>query len=187
MVKRRIGKRFAGNPFPTLWLFTDFQRYPDPLPMIAKLPRDGAGVVFRHDDDPKRAALLAHVIRLCRARRIALVVAGGIVPPAGVGVHMRGGRGRVMPRGHGWVTASAHDRREIMRVARAGADLIFLSPVWESASHKGVAGLGALRWRMLARLSPVQVLALGGVQGRRLRLLGNFCCGAGAIGAFATG
>lgn len=181
-VKRR--KRCA---HPTLWLLTDFRRLPDPLPAIARLPRDISGVVFRHDDDPARATLLAQVIRLCRARRIALVVAGTLAAPTGVGVHWRGGRGQVMRKTHGWITASAHNGVELRRAARGGADLIFLSPVLESASHPGQSGLGPLRWRLLARSSRVPVLALGGVQGHVLRRLGNFCGGAGAIGALAIG
>jgi thiamine-phosphate pyrophosphorylase len=181
-VKRR--KRCA---HPTLWLFTDFWRLPDPLPAIARLPSDISGVVFRHDDDPARATLLAQVIRLCRARRIALVVAGTLAAPAGGGVHRRGGQGGVMPKRHGWVTASAHNGVELRRAARVGADIIFLSPVLNSASHPGQSGLGPLRWRLLARSSRVPVLALGGVRGRTMRQLGSFCGGAGAIDALATG
>lgn len=181
-VKRR--RRYA---HPTLWFFTDFQRLPDPLPVIARLPADIAGVVFRHDDDPARQATLRRVSLLCRARRITLVVAGDQAALAHAGQHRRRGAGRRMPKPHGWITASAHDGVELRRAVRAGADLIFLSPLFASASHPGQTGLGALRWRQLARFSPVPVLALGGVRGLTLRQLGSFCGGAGAIEALITG
>jgi thiamine-phosphate pyrophosphorylase len=183
----RAVKRRRRCTHPTLWFFTDFLRLADPLPVIARLPADIAGVVFRHDDDPARKATLGRVILMCRARRLPLVVAGDAAVPAYAGRHLRRGVGRLMPKQHGWITASAHDRLELRQAARAGADLIFLSPLFASASHPGQKGLGALQWRQLARFSAVPVLALGGVRGLTLRHLGNFCCGAGAIDALVTG
>lgn len=183
----RAVKRRRRCAHPTLWFFTDFRRLPDPLPVIARLPADIAGVVFRHDDDPARDATLGRVINLCRARRIPLVVAGDDAGLAHAGQHRRRGAGRRMPKPHGWITASAHNGVELRRAARAGADLIFLSPLFATASHPAQTGLGAWQWRQLARFSPVPVLALGGVRGLTLRQLGNFCGGAGAIDALITG
>ena len=64
-----------GGP-PPLWLFTDSRRLPDPLPSIERLPRGLAGVVFRHDDHPDRPRLGHQIARICRQRRLTLVVAG---------------------------------------------------------------------------------------------------------------
>ncbi len=76
-----------------LWLFTDARRLPDPLAAAARLPRGLAGVVLRHDGEPGRAALGRALARLCRRRRLALVVAGDVRLAAalGAGVHLRNG------------------------------------------------------------------------------------------------
>ena len=71
------GLRRKPVPLPRLWLFTDDRRLPDPRGAVASLPRGRAGVVLRHDNDPARAALGRDLARICRARRLTLVVDEG--------------------------------------------------------------------------------------------------------------
>jgi thiamine-phosphate pyrophosphorylase len=173
---------------PVLWLFTDADRLPDPLPAAARLPKGIAGVVLRHDSDPGRVALGRALVRICRARRLALVVAGDARLAAALraGIHLRGGRWPGPPRPPGIVTSSAHSLAELRRARRAGADLAFLSPAFPTASHAGAPGLGACRWSRLAAQAGLRVAALGGVDGRTVRRLPRrLCCGVGAIGALA--
>jgi thiamine-phosphate pyrophosphorylase len=181
------GERGKVRGHPTLWLFTDARRLADPREAAARLPRGLAGVVLRHDNEPGRAALGRALARICRARRLALVVAGDarLAVALGAGVHLRGGRwpGLVRPHG-GLVTSSAHSLPEVRRAARAGAALVFLSPVFVTRSHPGVMPLGSVRWAGLARRARLPVLALGGITGDSARRLPrDLVCGAGAIGA----
>ena len=171
-----------------LWLFTDAARLPDPLPAIARLPRGLCGVVFRHDGAPARLALGLAIARLCRERRLWLVVAGDarLAARLHAGWHMRGGR-MLAPRRHpDRATASAHNAADLRRARRAGAALAFLSPVFATASHSGAAGLGVARWAALAQRGGLAVAALGGIDGRSARRLPRrVCAGVGAIGALA--
>lgn len=162
-----------------LWLFTDPARLPDPRQAVASLPRGLCGVVFRHDD-PR---LGRDIARICRARRNALVIAGNwrLAASLGAGEHLRRGRG---PARAGLVTSSAHSMIELRRARRAGAKLVFLSPVFATASHPGAAGLGIKRWAALAKRG--DVAALGGIDGRSIRRLPRFCPAVGAIGALAS-
>ena len=153
---------------------------PDAVAAVAALPAGLCGVVFRHDGAPGRVETLRRVGRLCRARRLALVVAGDRTgAPAGSGTHMRGGAGA---RRAGLLTSSAHDAREVQRAKRAGA-AIFLSPAFASESHPGAAALGAVRWAALSRRAAGPVFALGGATGVTVRRLPRWVAGAGAIGA----
>ena len=186
---------------PVLWLFTDRRRLPDPLGAAARLPRGLAGVVFRDDDDPERAALGQALARLCRARRLALVVAGDarLAAALGAGLHLRGGRrpglggcGPARPNrprhgdGARLVTSSAHTPADLRRARRAGADLVFLSPAFPTATHPGAPALGAVRWAALAGRARLPVAALGGIAGSAPRRLPRRICRAiGAIGALA--
>jgi thiamine-phosphate pyrophosphorylase len=167
-----------------LWLFTDAARLPDPLPAVRALPK-GFGVVFRHDGAADRAELGLALARICRARGLTLVVAGDarLAARLKAGVHLRDGRwpGLVRPR-RGLVSSSAHDGATLRRARRAGADLVFLSPVFPTASHAGAAALGPLRWARLALTGGVY--ALGGLTGANVLALGRKATGAGAIGAF---
>ena len=149
---RAAMRRHHGNGLPTLWLFTDAARLPDPRAAVARLPRHIAGVVLRHDSDPDRAALGHDLARICRSRRLALVVAGDVRLAArlGAGVHLRGGRWPGPLRRPGIVTSSAHNQQDLRRAARNGAHLVFLSPAFATASHPGAPALGACRWALLA-------------------------------------
>ncbi len=172
---------------PPLWLFTDSRRLPDPRPAVARLPRGLAGVVLRHDKDPGRAALGHDLAGICRARGLALVVAGDARLAAALhaGIHLRSGRWPgAQRRSRGLVTSSAHGVADLRRAHRAGAVLAFLSPAFPTMSHPDARVLGPLRWCRIACTSPLPVAALGGVDGDNiLRLSPRFCRAVGAITA----
>lgn len=181
---RAVKARRAGGVAP-LWLFTDDRRMQQVERAVAGLPVGLCGVVYRHDGEGPgaRAALLRRVASICRARRLALVVAGGRAgAPAWVGRHWRAGAGG-RRLGAGLVTSSAHGVAELVRAERAGADRIFLSPAFATESHVGARGLGPLRWAAMARRGRRPVFALGGITGATVRRLPRWVEGVGAIGA----
>jgi thiamine-phosphate pyrophosphorylase len=202
IARARAVKRRRHARLPTLWLFTDPLRLADPLAAIARLPAGPgapfcAGVVYRPAPDAGLAAerlrLGRRIAALCRARGIALVVAGDwrLAARIGAGVHLRAGDlrrpGRITK---GPVTAAAHDAAELRRACGGRPvshgkkpDLVFLSPVFPTASHPGAPALGPSRWARLARGAPCAVAALGGVTGNTAKNLPRFCAGYGAIGA----
>jgi len=168
-LNRRAG---AGPALPGVLLLTDAVRLPDPLPAAAALP-PGSGVIVRHHDVDARAALAGALKRLCRARRLRLLIANDWRLAAAVGadgVHLAEARLPRAPvaafRARGWlVTAAAHGPPALWRAARAGADAALLSPVFATASHPGAAALGPCRFAALARRAPLPVYALGGITG----------------------
>jgi thiamine-phosphate pyrophosphorylase len=188
-VKARQMRRGRGG-VPPLWLFTDATRLPDPRAAVAALPRGLCGVVLRHDGAPERAALGRQLAALCRARHLALVVAGDgrLARALGAGLHLRGGRRPgvpVLPGGRGrGITSSAHGPAELRRARLSGAAAAFLSPAFATASHPDARPLGAVRWARAARGAGFPVLALGGITAATARALPrDLCAGAGAIGA----
>jgi thiamine-phosphate pyrophosphorylase len=169
------------------WLFTDERlggaAPGDPLwRALERLPR-GGGVVFRHYRLPEgeRRALLARVCAVA-CRRGLVVVGSGIAAPDGAHLSAHANwRGRRPSRG--LVTASAHGRRELLAAFRAGADLVFLSPLFPTESHPGAQTLGPLRFGLLVRGAPGPVAALGGMTAERMRRLKPLgAAGFGAIG-----
>jgi thiamine-phosphate pyrophosphorylase len=128
---------------------------------LERLPR-GGGVVFRHYGLglAERRALFAKVARIARRRGLVLIRAGTERLGRGEdGVH--GGRG------YGLRTWPAHSRREAMAGACAGADLLFVSPVFPTRSHPGGRSLGRARLGLMIRGLPVPVIALGGMNAQR--------------------
>jgi thiamine-phosphate pyrophosphorylase len=160
---------------PTRWLFTD-ERLGGPAPddplwaAIRRMPR-GGGIVFRHYSLPSesRRALLKAVQAM--ARRRGLLVLGAEIEGAPHGRHLPGhARGPHRNR-RGLLTAAAHDRRSLLQAFRAGADLVFLSPVFPTRSHPGARALGPARFGLAAAAAPGPVIALGGMTAGRLRRL----------------
>lgn len=190
-VKSRNRWRSGWGRLPVLWLFTDAVRLPDPRAAVARLPKGLCGVVLRHDSAPDRARLGRDLARICRNRRLALVVAGDarLAATLGAGVHLRAGlvptgTGRIARQRGVFVTSSAHDLRQLHRAARARADLAFLSPAFPTASHPEAVCLGAAGWIRVARQAKLPVAALGGIGSGSVRALPRRGCrGAGAIGA----
>ncbi|MGC9269138.1 thiamine phosphate synthase [Acidiphilium sp.] len=184
----RAVKRRRRAPGATLWLFTDAARQPDVLAIIARLPRDVCGVVFRHDGAADRADLALRVAALCRARRLPLVVAGDwrLAAACRAGLHLRGGvRPRTGYRG-GVTTASAHDPAQRRAAIRARVTMIFVSPAFATASHAGQRALGSCRWAALARDHATPMLALGGINGGTGRRIGRHGAGFGVIEALSS-
>jgi thiamine-phosphate pyrophosphorylase len=193
MDRKLLAWGLRGKPadLPRLWLFTDDRRLRDPRAAVANLPRGRAGVVLRHDLDPHRAALGRDLARICRARRLVLVVAGNARLAAALkaGVHLRGGHWPSQIRPRGIVTSSAHSVPDLKRAMRAGSALVFLSPAFATASHAGAPGLGPVRLGLMAQCGGgcgMQLGALGGVDGGSVRRLPIRACAAvGAIGALS--
>jgi thiamine-phosphate pyrophosphorylase len=153
---------------PHLWLMTD-PRMGDALwAALERLPR-GAGVVVRHYGLPlaERRALFARIERIARRRRL-IVLRGGdqSLGRGEAGVH---GRNRHKVRGvKSW---PAHDRRELIAGIRAGADILFLSPINPTRSHPDTPPLGKIRAMLAKQGIGRPVIALGGMGSGQARWL----------------
>lgn len=150
---------------PRQWLMTD-ERMGDALWVaLARLPR-GSGVVFRHYGlrPAERSALFGRVARIAARRGLVLLRAGDMrLAKREAGVHgARGGARNTRP---------AHSRREAIAAIRAGADAIFVSPVFATRSHPGARTLGRVRLGLMIAGLDVPVIALGGMDARRARSL----------------
>lgn len=154
---------------PSLWLMTDERLGERLWPALARLPR-GSGVVFRHYrlSANERRALFRRVAKLARRRGLILLRAGDVPMPGEMGTH-----GVVKPmRRFGQIHSRAvHNRAEAVAATRAGADVVFLSPLFPTASHPGQPSLGPVRAGLLRRGIYAKVIALGGMNQRRAKRL----------------
>ncbi|HTQ12590.1 MAG TPA: thiamine phosphate synthase [Rhizomicrobium sp.] len=185
----RAAARFGRAGLPALVLMTDDERLPDPVAVARRLPR-GSLIVVRARKHARREALARALKALTRAKGYKFVVADdpGLAARIGAdGIHLTEARAKEAAhwrarRSRWLITAAAHS----LRACRAGCDAVLLSPVFATASHPGAPALGAMRARLIARQSPVAVLALGGIDARTVRrLAGGAFAGVAAIGALA--
>lgn len=177
-------------PWPSLWLFTDPDRLPDPMAAAARLP-PGAGVVFRHFGAADRFDTARRLARLCARRRLVLLIAADpalarAVGAAGVHWPEKMVRGKYF-RAAGLQTAAAHSLKALRRARAVGAGAVFLSPVFPSRSPSATRVLGLRRASRMAANGGAPVFALGGVTERTaLRLRGLKFSGVAAVEAFAS-
>lgn len=166
-----------------------------------------AAVVVRARDGDFRESLARALAPLCRRRGIALIVAGDArlaLRVGAAGVHLseaavrRGNlSGFALPRRGAkgarlLVTMAAHSLAALLRAHRLGADAVFLSPAFATASHPGLRPLGGARFAALIRTARragarTPVLALGGVTAANAQRLRNARAnGLAAVGALAA-
>lgn len=158
-------RRRHSQHLPETWLFTDPRMGEALWDAIRRLPR-GSGIVLRHYDAADRTAVARRAAKLARRYGHMLVVAGDARLARAVGaagVHMPDG-GRPV---HDVITAASHDHAGLVRARRAGASLVFLSPVFPTRSHPGARTLGPLRFGLMARGAGITVAALGGMNPKR--------------------
>ena len=67
--------------------------------------------------------------------------------------------------------ATAHDASELREAERAGADGVFVSPVFPTRSHEDRATLGIDGFHRLAQKTSLPVIALGGMTAERATAL----------------
>lgn len=178
------------QPLPRLWMMTDERQGEALFAALARLPR-GAGLVFRHYSlaMPERRRLFREVRALARRRGLPLMLGG---PPrlasawGADGSHGLGG-GQISPP-HLLRSAPVHDRAELKAAEAAGADFLFVSPVFPTRSHPKARPLGRSRLGLIVRESRLPVIALGGMDAERAQGLGDLgIYGWAAIDAWRKG
>lgn len=192
-VADRLGRQRRGRkPFATLVFVTDPLRTPDPLAVIARLPR-GSAVIYRAFGDPD-ALKIARALRTATRRRGVRLLIGADERLARAsdadGLHLPERLVHRLPRLRArrprWIiTASAHSARVLRAADAAGADALLLSPVFASRSQSAGQPLGPLRFAALVHQVEAPVLALGGVTPRTApRLLGSGAAGIAGVDAW---
>lgn len=197
--RRRSPRHYRGirNRLPALWLVTDEARLADPRPVAAQLPQ-GAGILFRHYDDPARPALAHELWQIARRQHLLLIVALDENPVNDAmqahGFHfperllsrpaLHPVYANTSPRF--LLTGAAHSSRALVSAARAQLDAVFISPVFSTQSHPNATPLGPTRFSGLVHKADLPVYALGGVNPHTApQLRGSGAAGLAAIGALS--
>lgn len=182
--------RYRKN-YPSIWLMTD-ERVPAAalLASAERLPRGRGGIVFRHYRTmaAERRALFDQVAEVARERRLMLMLAGSArqaVAWGADGWHGPDAGRAARPMLH---SMAVHNARELQAAGRAGADFVFLSPLFATRSHPGGWVLGRAGFAALAHKATMPVFALGGVRaGHRRMLKGLGASGWAAIDGLTAG
>lgn len=159
---------------PDLWLISDARNDAGLPAALARLPR-GSGFIYRHYHltDAERLARFRTLRRIAGACGHMVILADSALTAREWGADgIYGSPRSLYPRRRGLIQiATVHDMAEIGLAARLGADAVLLSPVFPTRTHPGAPVLGSVQFRLLARQSPLPVIALGGMTAKRARAL----------------
>lgn len=156
-------------PLPRVWLMTD-ERIVDLARAVARVPK-GSGIVFRHHATParERHALFDQIKAIARRQRLVLLLADTPMRAKAWGAD--GAHHRSALKSRGFRSVAVHNGRELVLARRIGADLMFVSPVFETRSHPDARTLGPTRLGLLVGDQRSRVVALGGMTARKFRRL----------------
>ncbi len=172
---------------------------------LQNLQRASCGVVLRAYDlgQKTRLTLGYELAQLCRTRRLLFLVAvrNNIDIAIATQLHADGlhlpewvARRQCLSPVLGWCrrhgrlfTIAAHGARGLTRGRRLGADAVFLSPVFSTATHVDVQQIGQMRFAHLSRVVRQPVIALGGIRLSNVRQLQHCQIIGIAIGQPASG
>ena len=160
---------------PHIWLISDERNDAVLDSALRRLPR-GSGFIYRHYHlgDPERWERFRALRRVAKECDHTVILADSALTATEWGADGIYGAPRTL-----WPTrsglrhlATAHNLREIGLANRLGADAVLLSPVFATRSHPGGEVLGPARFRLLAQHSLAPVIALGGMDAEKARVLG---------------
>lgn len=157
---------------PDIWLLSDERNDAVLEHAIGRLPPQ-SGFVFRHYhlSPEARAARFARLLPTLRSAGHWAILSGSVKTAEAWGADgVYGVLRAAAPAGLRWI-ATAQDAAEIADANRFGASAVMLSPVFPTRSHPGGETLGIDRFRELAALSRVPVIALGGMTAERAEAL----------------
>nr|WP_315458614.1 thiamine phosphate synthase [uncultured Sphingorhabdus sp.] len=172
------------HPLPRIWLMTDERFGDDLMYAIQRLPFK-SGVIFRHyaTEESARRRLFRQILRICRKRGHVLLLAGDARQARtwhADGHHQRSPR-------HGKLihSAAVHNAAEIASMKAHAPDLLFVSPLYATNSHATQRPLGPLAFCQLVKtVRNGNIIALGGMNRQKARLMSRHIHGWAAIDAF---
>lgn len=153
-------------PLPPIWLVSDARNDARLERIVARLPR-GSGLIYRHYHLPpqERQARFDRLRRIARHYGHRVFLAADARTARAWGADGAYGSADLLATGPALPRLlTAHSLRELRRTR---ADAVLLSPVFPTRSHPGAVSLGPTRFRLLARLAQVPVIALGGMTPHR--------------------
>jgi thiamine-phosphate pyrophosphorylase len=171
------------SPWPRDWLMTDERMGERLWDAIGRVPAGTGGIVFRHYSlgPSQRLELGKRVAALAQERKLVLAVARdlGLAETLGASLLHNPPAASSLP-----FSVSVHDEAEAHAANESGADLVFVSPIYQTRSHPGLTALGAERAAKLAQIAACPAIALGGMTFGRFRELGPAFFGWAGIDAW---
>ena len=169
---------------PYIWFLTDNKKTKYPLKIFEKLPKK-SGVIIRDYNNKK---IINNEINKWRSRRLLTIIKAGKYSKTlySDGVHYPQWLQSSLIKRNAIKSMSVHSGKDIRKSINIRANLVFISPVFETTSHKNRKELGIIKLGLLVKLFKIPVIALGGINNDNVsRLRGLPISGCAGIDVFS--
>ena len=187
---RSISFNFKNNKFkknrfkqPHIWFLTDNKKTKNPLKIIKKLPKN-SGVIIRDYSNKK---INTKKLNKWKSRRLLTILKAGKYSRMLYtdGIHYPQWIQSSLIKENDLKSISVHSGKDIRKSINLKANLVFISPVFETTSHSNQNCLGIIKLGLLTKLFKIPVIALGGINKNNITRLKNLpISGCAAIDAF---
>ncbi len=181
----------SSKQLPALWLFTDEKRIPDLENLLYIIPKNlKVGVVFRYYNHQSRYKYSKRILRVCKQKKFLLLIGSdlGLCNSIGAdGVHFPRWEKKYKKYPGKIISCSFHKLGDIRRCKNIDADIIFISPVFKTASYITKNPLGIIRSSLMLNYLSTNCAALGGINLKNIkRFSGTNFSAIGAIDLFCS-
>ena len=187
---RSISFNFKNNKFkknrikqPYIWFLTDNKKTKYPLKVLKKLPKK-TGVIIRDYTNKK---IVNKEINQWRSRKLLTILKAGKYSKTLYtdGIHYPQWLQSSIMKRDAIKSISVHSGKDIRKSINIRANLVFISPVFETTSHKNEKSLGIIRLGLLVKLFKIPAIALGGINNDNISRLKSLpISGCAGIDAF---
>ena len=155
---------------PNLWLFTDSTKTVNPVALSKNLPKN-SGIVIRSYGAKNKETIIRDVLNMKKRRLFTVLISGKYKRALNADGNHTPQWTNYPYKTKNIISISAHSAKDVRKSLNVKADLIFISPVFVSTSHKDNRHLGVIKLGLMAKLFKKPVIALGGINNQNISLL----------------
>ena len=161
-------KKYHKANLPNLWLFTDLQKTLKPVELSKKLPVQ-SGVIIRHYNNSKnKKTIIKDILNVKKRRMLTVLISGENKRGLNIDGNHFPQWASPINNGNKITSMSFHHAKDLRKSINLKADLVFISPVFPTTSHKNKKCLGVIKLGLMARLFKKHVIALGGINNKNI-------------------
>ena len=159
------------------WIFLDSNRISDYIIFLNAIPANRKiGIVIRNKNKNSLYTLSKVISKICKKKNFTFLVSSSLAIANAVGadgVHYPKNINYAKKNSKILVTCSIHGKSDYRRAKVLNANLVFISPLFETASNLKKVPLGLQRISLLANFLKCQYSILGGIDSKNIKSLKN--------------
>ncbi len=159
------------------WIFLDADRIKDYKKFITAIPQSRNIAIIMRSKSKKNYYCYAKILlKLCKSKKFTFLIANNFKIAKAIGadgIHYSSKVNFARKDRNLITSCSYHGHNDYKRVKQLYSNLVFISPIYTTASNKNKKALGLIKISLLANYLKCQYSVLGGVSNKNISSLRN--------------